>query len=58
MSKSKERKQEATRTQVGNLTPQERELKAEEAEKVQGGGGLAGGVLPTNPSSQVSQTSK
>lgn len=52
MSKSTERKHEATRTQVGNLPSQERELKAKEAEKVQGGGGLAGGVLPTNPSNQ------
>ena len=57
MSKSKERKQEATRTQVGNLTPQERELKAEEAEKVQGGGGLAGGVVvPSHVGEEIPQT--
>ena len=35
-----------TRVQVDNLPQEEKELKNQEAEKVKGGGGLSGGVLP------------
>ena len=34
------------RVQVDNLPQEEKELKNQEAEKVKGGGGLSGGVLP------------
>lgn len=58
MSNSTDQKQEATtgRIQVGNLTPQEKELKAEEAEKVQGGGGVSGGVLASHIGEEIPQT--
>lgn len=58
MSNTTEQKQEATtgRIQVGNLPPQEKELKAEEAEKVQGGGGLSGGVTTSHIGEEIPQT--
>ena len=36
------------RVQVRNLPKQEKELKDGEAENIKGGGGLAGGVVPTS----------
>jgi hypothetical protein len=47
MSKTTELKSEekANRVQVDSLPQQEKELTGREAEKVKGGGGLAGGVL-------------
>ena len=46
MSTSDQMKTEdKTRVQVKNLPQAEKELKDREAEKVKGGGGIAGGVL-------------
>ena len=58
MSNSTEQKQEATRgrIQVGNLPQQEKELNAEEAEKIQGGGGLPGGVVANHVGEEIPQT--
>jgi hypothetical protein len=59
MSNSTEQKTGKTgRIHVGKLSQQEKQLKKQEAENVKGGGGLAGGVVPTNPSEQIAQTSK
>ena len=48
MNNSTEQKPEAksSRVQVTNLPQQEKELRDKDAEKVKGGGGLSGGVLP------------
>lgn len=43
----------ARRIQVGKLSQQEKQLKKQEAENVKGGGGLAGGVVPTSVTEQM-----
>jgi hypothetical protein len=57
MSNSTEQKHQATtgRIQVGSLPEQEKELEAEEAEKVQGGGGLSSGVIATHIGEEIPQ---
>ena len=48
MNNSPEQKAQASRVKVGNLPQEEQELKDREAENIKGGGGLAGGVVPTS----------
>jgi len=50
MSNTTDQKTEAktSRVQVGNLPPQEKDLKDQEAENVKGGGGLSGGVVASS----------
>jgi len=57
MSNSTRQKPEAktSRVQVGKLPQQEKELKDQEAEKVKGGGGLPGGVLPSHVGEEIPQ---
>ncbi|HJX89629.1 MAG TPA: hypothetical protein VJ372_03990 [Pyrinomonadaceae bacterium] len=44
-----------SRVQVGKLPHQEKELKDQEAEKVKGGGGVAGGVVNNRIGEEISQ---
>lgn len=44
-----------SRVRVGNLPPQEKELKDREAENVKGGGGPSGGVLRPQIGEEIPQ---
>ena len=57
MNNTTERKPEAktSRVQVGNLRQKETELKDQQAEKVRGGGGLAGGVIASHVGEEIPQ---
>ena len=46
------------RVQVGNLPQKERDLKDQEAEKVTGGGGMPGGVLPSHIGEEIPQKNR
>jgi len=60
MSKSMEQKTEAktNRVRVGNLPQREKQLEAKESEKVKGGGGAPGGVLPKHIGEEIPQKSR
>lgn len=60
MSNSTDMNSEAqtSRVQVGNLPKQEKELEGKEAETIKGGGGLAGGVLPSHIGEEIPQKSQ
>jgi hypothetical protein len=60
MSNTTEQKTETktSRVQVGNLPQQEKELKAQEAEMVKGGGGVPGGVVANHIGEEIPQKNR
>ena len=60
MSNSTQRKTETktSRVHVGSLPQQEKELKDKEAENINGGGGLSGGVIASHIGEEIPQTTK